>query len=293
MVGCLNKKQLNISGQDVKVGNVSNLVWVLPRPRADHYPGGFPLYFESKLLRLLQLQPGSRVLHPFAGMAEYGVRVDLDPSVKPDCVANAESLPFRDNTFDLVICDPPYTDGLAKTLYDAPGPRLSRYGKEAVRVCREFGFVCLYHWYMMPRLAGTALRTRVIILQRTWGRPRVATICQKNTAYHAQVFWVWPATLVLVPPKRPGKPEHSVLASSWKGHDSQNKKMRMHSHLTLERAAELQGYPELIESLRPLGNKYAVMLLGNGVPKAMGEYIAKAVKNSFTNGNEKTGQNQA
>jgi len=167
------------------MGNVSNLIWVLPRPRKEHYPGGFPLYFEGKLLRLLQIQPGSRVLHPFGGMAEYGIRVDVSREVNPDIIANAESLPFRDNAFDLVICDPPYNDELAKKLYKAKNPRLTKYGKEAVRVCREFGFVCLYHWYMMPRLAGTALRARVIILQRTWGRPRVVTICQKNTEYHA------------------------------------------------------------------------------------------------------------
>jgi len=167
------------------MGNVSNITWVLPRPRKDHYPGGFPQHFESMLFRLLQIQPGSKILHPFGGMAEYGIRIDLKSEVRPDVIANAESLPFRDNTFDLVICDPPYNGELSKTLYDGPAPRITRYGPEAVRVTKEFGFICLYHWYMMPRLKGTALRTRVIILQRTWGRPRVATICQKNTEYHA------------------------------------------------------------------------------------------------------------
>lgn len=167
------------------MGNVSNLVWVLPRPRPEHYPGGFPLYFERKLITFLQLVPGARILHPFGGKAEYGIRIDLDPSVQPDIVANAEILPFQDNTFDLVICDQPYTDELAKTIYHCSGPRFGKWTKEAVRVCKEFGFICLYHWVMMPRLHATALKSRIVILQRTWGRPRVATILQKNTAYHA------------------------------------------------------------------------------------------------------------
>lgn len=166
------------------MGNVSNIVWVLPRPRADHYPGSFPLYFERKLIQFLNLQLTARILHPFGGMAEYGIRLDLDPSIQPDIVGNAEQLPFRDGTFDLVVCDPPYTPEHARKLYHSSGPSFKKYTTEALRVCKEFGYICLYHWYMTPRLKGTALKARVIILQRTWGRPRIATICQKNTAYH-------------------------------------------------------------------------------------------------------------
>lgn len=168
-----------------KVGNVSNIVWVLPRPRVDHYPGGFPQHFESKLIKLLMLNGNAKILHPFGGKAEYGVRVDLDPGTNPDYVADAHALPFENDSFDLVICDPPYTGDLAKKIYNSPGPKFHTWSKEAVRVCREFGYICLYHWLMMPRLPGTALKSRIIILQRTWGRPRVATILQKNTAYHA------------------------------------------------------------------------------------------------------------
>jgi len=99
--------------------------------------------------------------------------------------------------------------------------------------------------------------------------------------FRTRVFWICPPTLILSPPKRPGRPQYSVLAYSWKAHDSRNKKMRMHSNLDIEKAAELQGFPELTEPLRPLGRKYAVALLGNGVPKAMGLYIAKEIKRRF------------
>lgn len=121
------------------MGNVSNLVWVLPRPRADHYPGGFPLNFERKLISFFPMGPGARILHPFGGMAEFGLRLDLDPSVKPDIIANAENLPFPDNVFDLVICDPPYTAALARKIYNSPGPKFKKWTAEATRVCKEFG----------------------------------------------------------------------------------------------------------------------------------------------------------
>lgn len=37
------------------------------------------------------------------------VRADVDPSVGPDVVADIQSRPFDDGTFDTVYCDPPYS----------------------------------------------------------------------------------------------------------------------------------------------------------------------------------------
>lgn len=96
--------------------------------------------------------------------------------------------------------------------------------------------------------------------------------------FRFRIFWVYPSNLIFTPPKRDGRPQYSVLAYSWKGHDSQNKEMRMHSNLSIKQAAELQGFPELAKPLEKMGKEYAVSLLGNGVPKAMGQYIARAIK---------------
>lgn len=134
-------------------------------------------------------------------------------------------------------------------------------------------------WAVMENVRGLL---NANIMPSDWSPVRLRDWDCGGRTFRTRIFWIWPPTLFLVPPKRPGKPEYSVLASSWKGHDSQNKKMRMHSKLTLERAAELQGYPELVHVLKPLGKVYAIKLLGNGVPKAMGEYIAKAVKKCLT-----------
>jgi len=97
--------------------------------------------------------------------------------------------------------------------------------------------------------------------------------------WRIRIFWVWPPTLILVPPKRPGKPEYSVLATSWKtrNQNPDGKGFRGQEYISIEKAAELQGYPELIDVLKPLGRAYAVGLLGNGVPRAMADYIAKSV----------------
>lgn len=53
---------------------------------------------------------GKRVLHPFGGMATFGIRMDIDPSVRPDVIADAWLPPFGANSFDVVILDPPYVN---------------------------------------------------------------------------------------------------------------------------------------------------------------------------------------
>lgn len=48
-------------------------------------------------------------LHVCCGLSKLGnVRLDLDENVKPDIIADAAKLPFADNSFDTVLCDPPY-----------------------------------------------------------------------------------------------------------------------------------------------------------------------------------------
>lgn len=157
---------------------IPNIVWILPRPRRSRYKGGFPLHFEKKLIKLLQ--PTGLILHPFGGEAEFGIRVDIDPNVKPDILGDAHNLPFKDNTFNLVICDPPYTKEYASNLYNAKPAKYSQYIKEAVRVCEPGGYVVSYHWALTPRPDGTAYWCRIFIAGRVWHRPRVACVFRKE-----------------------------------------------------------------------------------------------------------------
>ena len=50
-----------------------------------------------------------RSLHVCAGLSPLGdVRLDNDPSNKPDVLGDASKLPFEDRSFESVLCDPPY-----------------------------------------------------------------------------------------------------------------------------------------------------------------------------------------
>lgn len=136
-------------------------------------------------------------------------------------------------------------------------------------------------WVVMENVRGV-LRDR--LMPSEWACVRLRDWDCGGLTMRVRYFWVLPAELILVPSKRPGLPAYSVLASSWKNHEwgnakqKEGKKFRGHSKLTIERAAELMGYPELVAALKPSGPRYAITLLGNGVPKAMGKYIAKAIK---------------
>lgn len=175
---------------------VETLAWTLPRPRKGRYiKGGFPLHFEKNLLELygfslaehytangrqLSLLPGGgRILHPFGGLAEYGIRLDVNADLRPHVQGDAHYLPFKSDRFDMVVVDPPYSDQLSRTIYGTGRLRYYTYVDEAVRVCKPGGYIALYHVVMLPRPKGTAYDRRVYMGIRTWHRLRCVSIFRK------------------------------------------------------------------------------------------------------------------
>lgn len=105
-----------------------------------------------------------------------------------------------------------------------------------------------------------------------------------------RAFWFHGIAPVLEPTPRRGEVEHTVLASSWKKRSTDN--FPAHEYLKAEDAERFQGFPGLGQSIMNAQpsfgaksglsassrNILAVHMLGNGVPRAMGEYIARHVK---------------
>ena len=157
---------------------IPTLAWHLPRPPKSKYKGGFPLHFEQNLVQLLGYP--ERVLHPFGGLAEIGTRVDLNPELEPDIVADAHELPLEDGSWDLVILDPPYSDEEAKEIYGTPALKPSRYTAEAVRVLRPGGWLVVYTDREPARPKGCNPTLRIMVTLRPYHRPRVCMIFQKR-----------------------------------------------------------------------------------------------------------------
>lgn len=81
----------------------------------------FPPAVEKQLIRDCE---GKRVLQLFGGQSRFGLRVDIDPKTAPAVIADAWLPPFRQDSFDVVILDPPYIhlNGQMKTaLFRAAG----------------------------------------------------------------------------------------------------------------------------------------------------------------------------
>lgn len=162
---------------------IESLAWVLPRPNKSKYIGSFPLHFEKKLLKELNIFEGNKILHPFGGRAETGIRIDLKKEVIPDIIGDAHYLPFKNNVFDLIILDPPYNKEYSKRLYNTHHVKLRyrTYTAEAVRVCREGGYIVMYHYIATPSIPNTLLFKRIFLETRMWHKLRCVHIYKKDT----------------------------------------------------------------------------------------------------------------
>ena len=143
---------------------IETICWILPRPRKNKYKGGFPLHFEKKLIRELgfdEKKDFHRILHPFGGAAEFGIRCDINKETEPHYVADAHNLKcFEDSMFDLVILDPPYDNEQANKLYKTPPLKYKDYISDWDTELME-----VHHRYKKDKPSGTAL-----MIQRAFGR---------------------------------------------------------------------------------------------------------------------------
>ncbi|MCP4695300.1 MAG: DNA cytosine methyltransferase [Gammaproteobacteria bacterium] len=98
-----------------------------------------------------------------------------------------------------------------------------------------------------------------------------------------RAFYVWPGMLFMSPGKREGNPEYSVLAGSHKT-GLQRQQRSMHAGLSALDAGRLQCRPEIADTMLRESNKgrifpqrFIVHCLGNGVPRFMGEFVARKI----------------
>lgn len=83
----------------------TELLWCTP-PRTRNGDGwSFPKQVEEVILSECA---GLSILHLFGGRARFGVRMDMDPMTQPDVIGDAWLPPFKRDSFDVVLMDPPY-----------------------------------------------------------------------------------------------------------------------------------------------------------------------------------------
>jgi len=119
--------------------------WIVGnRYAAPHgFYGEYPPSFLERVYALFPDCP--RVLHLFSGALpaeERGVRVDFNPELLPDVVADAKTIGnlFEKDSFDLAIADPPYSPKDAKK-YGAKPFLKWRVVSDLTKVVRPGGFL--------------------------------------------------------------------------------------------------------------------------------------------------------
>lgn len=133
-------------------------------------------------------------------------------------------------------------------------------------------------WVVMENVRGTLAHPQIPrswypLILRDWD-------CGGATA-RVRAFFTWPF-MVMAPGRRPGDPSPSVMATTWKRGKGSSRyvadKSFLPGDLPLEEYGRLQGAPDVVERLKQhhSSKAFAVHVLGNGVPLAMGRVVARA-----------------
>lgn len=164
------------TSREEKILTIKTSVMYLPRP-ASKYPGCYPLHFEKHIPEILETD---NFVHFFAGKAKLGFRIDCNPEVEPDLVADVHNTGLPSESFLGGMADPPYTPEFAKSLYNTPYPNWSTWTRELVRLVKPGGRIAIMHNYIVPRLVDCSMEEIIVILLRIKQYPKIVTVQRKR-----------------------------------------------------------------------------------------------------------------
>lgn len=163
--------------------------WLCGPPPAkgqyQRYPGRF-IYN----LKNIYLKDGMHILEMFSGSSDLGgVTTDLREETGCDIACPFNDIPLPNNTFDLVLADPPYNIGFANvwTTHKEDLPKPKHILREASRLTKPGGLILILHVIIIP--AYKAFRVSRIALHPILTGPnnaiRVLNVFRKQEPFAA------------------------------------------------------------------------------------------------------------
>lgn len=122
--------------------------WKCGNPPASGQFQRYPSRFFHNLKKFYPLE-NKKVLSMFCGSSQIGDTTDIRPETGAKFVCPFDDLPIPNNTYDMVIADPPYNKLFAKEWKsDLPKPKIVL--KEASRVVKINGLILILHIIIIP-----------------------------------------------------------------------------------------------------------------------------------------------
>ena len=132
-------------------------------------------------------------------------------------------------------------------------------------------------WFVMENVEAAIDSPHV---DQSWIRFKVRDWDCGGRTFRPRLFWFSPNDLalrVVLPARRPGKPEYTLCASDGRRGGRGSWVKGGQPGISLEAACELQGFAGLFKRGKFMSKSFGIHLLGNGVPRAMGEWVADQV----------------
>lgn len=157
---------------------------VLDDPVTEGVYGAYPKGFLKRMVLRLGCKPRD-VVHVCSGTLTKkdtagGLRVDLRKNARPDIIADARALPFKNNSIKGMMIDPPYSKEYARDLYQTDYPRPAHILAEAARVVKPCGRIGFLHFLIPVPPPGCKILRVVAISQGCGYRIRAFTIYEKE-----------------------------------------------------------------------------------------------------------------
>ena len=146
------------------------------------YYGQFPATFVKRITTMFPTSE-NRMAHLCCGRCHIdgATNVDNMPLPEADVVADVESLPFRDGSYDVVLIDPPYTEEDASRYKQSRLISSRKVMAESRRVLNDEGWLLwLDEKYPSYRRAEWSLRGLIGIVTGFERRTRVLSMFQKK-----------------------------------------------------------------------------------------------------------------